>query len=441
MLDRQRLCQIFFLGLPIIGGMLSQSLINLIDAAMVGHLGEKALAGVGLGSYANFVAVSLVMGLGSAVQALVARRRGEGRAEQEATPLNAGLLLALLVGLPLSIGCWLAAAQIIGLLTQDPEVAGIARDYFQWRVLAVAAVGLNFSFRGFWNGSHRSGMYLRILLGMHLFNAALSYCLIHGLLGLPRMGAEGSGLGTCIALYLGSLVYLVQTWRVARRGGFLRERPQPIEFRVLLRLALPNSLQQFLFATGITLLFWIIAQIGSAELAVAHVLINLTLLLILPAIGLGMAATTLVSHSLGAGDVDAAQRWGWEVVRIAALGLVLLGVPFWLFPAAILGLFVNDPALIELGIWPLRLTGLGMVLDSGSLVLTQALLGAGASRTVMAVSLGNQWLLFLPLAYLIGPVLGYGLLAIWALYMLQRGFASLLFALMWHKRDWARIEL
>lgn len=439
--DRQRLCQILFLGLPIIGGMLSQSLINLVDAAMVGHLGEKALAGVGLGSYANFVAVSLIMGLGSAVQALVARRRGEGRAALEATPLNAGLALALLVGLPLGLLGWLAAPQIIGLLTQDPEVAGIARDYFQWRVLAVAAVGVNFSFRGFWNGSHRSGIYLRTLLGMHLFNAALSYCLIHGLLGLPRMGAEGSGLGTCIALYLGSLIYLVQTWRVARGGGFLRARPKPIEFRVLLRLALPNSLQQFLFASGITLLFWIIAQLGSAELAVAHVLINLTLLLILPAIGLGMAATTLVSHSLGAGDVDAAQRWGWEVVRIAALGLVLLGIPFWLFPAAILGLFVNDPALIELGIWPLRLTGLGMVLDSASLVLTQALLGAGASRTVMAVSLGNQWLLFLPLAYLIGPVLGYGLLAIWALYMLQRGFASLLFALMWQKRGWARIEL
>lgn len=439
--DRQRLCQILFLGLPIIGGMLSQSLINLVDAAMVGHLGEKALAGVGLGSYANFVAVSLIMGLGSAVQALVARRRGEGRVAEEATPLNAGLALALLVGVPLGILCWLAAEPIIGLLTQDPEVAGIARDYFQWRVLAVAAVGLNFSFRGFWNGSHRSGMYLRILLGMHLFNAALSYCLIHGLLGLPRMGAEGSGLGTCIALYLGSLIYLAQTWRVARHGGFLRGRPRAIEFRVLLRLALPNSLQQFLFATGITLLFWIIAQLGSAELAVAHVLINLTLLLILPAIGLGMAATTLVSHSLGKGDVDAAHRWGWEVVGIAAVGLALLGIPFWLFPQAILGLFVNDPALIELGTWPLRLTGLGMVLDAASLVLTQALLGAGASRTVMAVSLGNQWLLFLPLAYLLGPVLGCGLLAIWALYMLQRGFASLLFALMWQRRDWARIEL
>ncbi|HEY8330064.1 MAG TPA: MATE family efflux transporter [Pseudomonas sp.] len=437
----QRLRQILILGLPIIGGMLSQSLINLVDAAMVGHLGETALAGVGIGSYANFMAIALVMGLGSGVQALVARRRGEGRLAETGGPLTAGLLLAVLVGLPLGLGGWLAAPWIIGLLSNDPAVAAIGSDYFQWRVLAVAAVGMNFAFRGYWNGSHRSGLYLRLLLGIHLFNAALSYCLVHGLLGLPAMGAQGAGLGTCIAQYAGSLIFASQTWRVAPAAGFRWQRPPPVEIQRLSRLSLPNSLQQLFFATGITLLFWIIAQIGTAELAVAHVLVNLALLLILPAVGLGMAATTLVSHSLGAGDVDAAHRWGWDVVRVAIGGLALLGTPFWLFPEAILGLFVSAPQLIELGTWPLRLTGLGMVLDAGALVLAQALLGAGASRTVMLVTLGNQWLVVLPLTYLLGPVLGYGLLAIWSLYILQRGLASAIFVLMWQRRAWARIEI
>ncbi|WP_254797340.1 MATE family efflux transporter [Geopseudomonas aromaticivorans] len=437
----ERLRQILILGLPIIGGMLSQSLINLLDAAMVGHLGETALAGVGIGSYANFMAIALVMGLGSGVQALVARRRGEGRPAETGAPLHAGLLMAVLVGLPLGLGCWLAAPWIIGLLSSDPAVAAIGHDYFQWRVLAVAAVGMNFAFRGYWNGSHRSGLYMRLLLGIHLFNAALSYCLIHGLLGLPAMGAQGAGLGTCIAQYAGSLIFASQTWRVAPDAGFRWRRPPPLEIHRLARLSLPNSLQQLFFATGITLLFWIIAQVGTAELAVAHVLVNLALLLILPAVGLGMAATTLVSHSLGAGDVDAAHRWGWDVVRVAIGGLALLGMPFWLFPEAILGLFVNAAQLIELGIWPLRLTGLGMVLDAGALVLAQALLGAGASRTVMLVTLGNQWLVVLPLTYLLGPVLGYGLLAIWSLYILQRGLASAIFALMWQRRAWARIEI
>ncbi|MNE75869.1 hypothetical protein D3C80_1720690 [compost metagenome] len=59
----------------------------------------------------------------------------------------------------------------------------------------------------------------------------------------------------------------------------------------------------------------------------------------------------------------------------------------------------------------------------------------------MAVSLGNQWLFFLPLAYLVGPVLGGGLLAIWSMQIVQRGVASLIFAVMWQKRQWTQIEL
>ena len=437
----ERLRQILTLGLPIIGGMLSQSLINLVDAAMVGHLGERALAGVGLGSYANFVAVALLMGLGSAVQATVARRRGAGRLDQCAEPLNAGLLLAALLGLPLALAGWLAAPRILALLSSDPTVAAIGSDYLRWRLLASGAVGANFALRGYCNGSRNAAAYLRILLVVHLGNAALSYALIHGLWGLPTLGAAGSGLGSCLALYAGALLQAAQAWRGARAGGLLRRWPRLAELRALGRLALPHSLQQCLFALGIALLFRIIGEVGSAELAVAHVLVNLALLLILPAIGLGMAATTLVSHSLGAGDVEAAQRWGWEVVRAAFAGLALLGAPFWLFPDGILGLFVGDPQLLDLGRWPLRLTGLGMVLDAGALVLAQALLGAGASRTVMLVTLGNQWLVVLPLSYLLGPVLGYGLLAIWSLYILQRGLASAVFALLWRRRAWARVAL
>lgn len=439
--DSQRLRHILALGLPIIGGMLSQSLINLVDAAMVGHLGAIALAGVGIGSYANFVAIALVMGLGASVQALVARRHGEGRAAEAAVPLNAGLLLAVLWGVPIALLGTLASAPIVGWLSEDPAVQAVAREYFTWRVLAVAAVGLSFAFRGYWNGSHKPGPYLRILLGMHGLNVLLSYGLIHGRFGLPALGAAGAGLGTCLALYAGALAYLWQTWREGRRCGFLQGWPDRLTLRALLHLALPNSLQQLLFACGVALLFRIIGQIGSQELAVAHVLINLALLLILPGVGLGMAATTLVGHSLGAGQPEQAWRWGWDVVRVASVVLVVLGAPFWLAPAWILGLFVSDPALIELGLWPLRLTGAAMVLDAAALVFSQALLGAGASRAVMAVTLGVQWLVLLPLAWLVGPVLGQGLLAVWTLYMLQRGLSSALFIGLWQRRRWAHIRL
>ncbi|MDO6805794.1 MATE family efflux transporter, partial [Wenyingzhuangia sp. 1_MG-2023] len=87
----------------IIGAMLSQSLINLIDAAMVGRLGDAALAAIGIGGYASFMMVSIVMGLAAAVQALVARRIGAGKTATLHEPLMAGLLSAILLAVPLSL--------------------------------------------------------------------------------------------------------------------------------------------------------------------------------------------------------------------------------------------------------------------------------------------------------------------------------------------------
>ena len=438
---RDRLRTIALIGLPIMGGMLSQSLLNLVDAAMVGTLGSEALAGVGLGSYANFMAISLVMGLGAGVQAMVARRRGEGNSAAVAAPLNEGLLLAALLAIPLSLICWLSAEQIIAFLTADAGVQRIGSDYFEWRTLGILAVGANFAFRGYWNGIRRTGMYLQILIIMHLLNIVISYGLIFGRLGMPEMGAAGAGLGTTIAMFCGTAMYLGMTWFAAREQGFLRVRPKGRGLQAMLRLSVPNSLQQFFFATGVTTLFWIIGQIGTDELAVAHILINLALFLILPGVGLGMAATTLVSHSLGASKPEEAYRWGWDVVRVAILTLFLMGLPFWMAPGLVLGLFTQDPALLGLGEWPLRVTGLGMTLDATALVLTQALLGAGASRTVMSVNLGGQWLLFLPLAFLAGPLLGGGLFTVWLLQSGYRAFNSMVFAYMWRRRHWVDIRI
>jgi len=422
------------------GGMLSQSLLNLVDAAMVGSLGQAALAGVGLGGYANFMAIAMVMGLGVGVQATVARRRGQGLVEQSAQPLNNGLLIAVLIGLPLSLLCWFKAEHIIALLSSDPEVTAIGADYFRWRALAIIAVGCNFAYRGYWNGIRQTGMYLQILVIMHVFNVLISYGLIFGHFGLPEMGAEGSGLGTAAAMFLGSALYFILTWHHGRQQGFMGSVPTLPDIRLMLRLSMPNSLQQLLFATGVTVLIWIIGQIGTSELAVAHVLINLALLLILPGVGLGMAATTLVSHSLGANQPQEAYRWGWDVVKVAALVLFVLGLPFWLAPALVLQIFTQDPELLALGEWPLRITGLGMTLDATALVLTQALLGAGASRTVMSVNLGSQWLIFLPCAYLLGPVMGGGLLTVWLLQTLYRVIASVIFAILWQRKQWANIR-
>lgn len=438
-MEAQRLQRILFIGVPIIGGMLSQSLLNLIDAAMVGRLGDTAMAGVGVGGYANFIVVALVMGLATGVQALVARRAGSGIGNPR-EPLIAGLWLSLGVGALFTLLFISLSSHLIPFFTKDAQVIEIAVEYFDWRTIGLVAIAANFVFRGYWSGIGQARIYLISLLYMHVVNVVVSYFLIFGIGSWQGFGAVGSGIGTTIAMFFGTAIYLWATFR-RHNDDSIPFIPTRKTLRQVLKLSLPNSAQQTLFALGTSVLFWIIGQVGTAEQAIGYVLINLSLLLILPAVGLGLASTTLVGQALGRGDHQDAYRWGWEAVRVAVFLMALLGLPLWLFPEYVLRLFTHEQHLIELGLWPLRISGINIVFEVTAMVLTQSLLGAGASRQVMRISFLTQWCLLLPLAYWIGPVAGFGLLGIWLIQGGQRITLSLVYALIWRARNWARIVI
>ncbi|MGB1558504.1 MAG: MATE family efflux transporter [Oceanococcaceae bacterium] len=437
----ERRSRIWALALPIIGGMASQNLLNLVDTAMVGALGPAALAAVGMVSFLHFLAVAALTALSSAVQALASRRFGAGEVHLSALPLNAGLCVSLFIGLPLTLLLLQQAGTILGWVLDDAEAIAQGQPYFEARVLAIAFVGMNFSFRGYFAAVDQSRFYLRTLLVMHSSNILLSYVLIFGHLGLPAMGTFGAGLGTALSIMLGTAIYFATAWKHARGHGFLAARPGRAQFGALLRLGIPSCLQQVLFAGGFVALFWIIGQVGTRELAVANVLINLSLVAILPGMGFGIAAASLVGQSMGAKQPDAAYLWAWDVVRLAARVFAVLGGIMLFLPGPALSLFLHEPELIDMGRLPLQLVGLGMLFEGSGLILMQALLGAGAARTVMLIGIGFQWVLFLPLAWLLGPVLGYGLLAIWLAMSGYRALQTLLIVFIWYRRRWQQIEL
>jgi len=436
-----RRARIAALALPIIGGMISQNVLNLVDTGMVGTLGDAALAAVGVGSFANFMAISFITGLSAGVQAMASRRLGEGRDGETAIPLNGGLLLAVLLGVPWAILLWALAPVLFPWLNADADVIAQGVPYLQARLVAVALVGMNFAFRGYWNGVNLSRLYMRTLVVMHASNILLNWLLIFGNLGFPELGATGAGVASSLATGIGTLTYFGLGLRHARQAGFGRGLPDLPTVRTMLRLAVPAGFQQLFFSSGYTALFWIIGLVGTAEVAAANVLINIMLVAILPGLGLGLAAASLVGQALGAKDPDDAERWGWDVVKLAAIGMALLGLPMVLFPEVFLGIFLHEPATLALAALPLRLVGATVVLDAVGLVLLNAHLGAGASGTVMRVSVGLQWGIGLSLAYVVGPVLGGGLLAIWLTQIAYRGIQAVVFAGLWKRGAWRSVQV
>jgi len=441
MIDKQRLRTILALALPIIGGMASQNVLNLVDTAMVGLLGAPQLAAVGMGSFANFMATAFIMGLSAGVQALAARRLGEGRVDETAMPLNGGLLLAVLVAVPWSLLLIVFADRLFPFLVQDPQVVELGIPYLRARLVAMVALGMNFSFRGYWNGVNLSRVYMRTLIVMHLSNIFLNWVLIFGKLGLPAFGSTGAGMGSAIATFLGVGMYIVQARVLARDSGFLSGLPDRRTLASLLRLSVPTGIQQTFFATGMTVLFWIFGRIGTAELAASTVLVHLLLVAILPGLGFGMASASLVGQALGRDDVADARRWAWNVGALAMVVVGLLATVGLLFPSFLLGFFLHEAETLTLARLPLQILAATMWWDTLGLVLMNSLLGAGDNRRVMAVTVSLQWGLFLPVAFLVGPSLGLGMFAVWAAQVGYRALQTAAFVVMWHRGRWAAIVL
>jgi len=397
---------------------------------------------VGFGGFANFMGSAFIMGISAGVQAIAARRKGAGREDEMALPLNGGLLLAVVLGLPLSVLLIYFAPVYFPVLSTDPLVVGHGVPYLQARMVALVAIGMNYSFRGYWNGVNLSRLYMRTLLVMHVSNILLNSLLIFGLMGFPEMGATGAGVGTALSTFIGTAYYFFLANGHARSAGFLRRWPSPEMLKTLLRLSVPEGMRSLLFAGGLTALFAIIDRIGTAEVAAANVLVNIQLVAYLPAMGLGLAAASLVGQALGKDDVEDAERWGWEVVRIAVLGLAVLGLPMVLVPEWILGAFFHDdPVPLALGVNPLRMAGAFMCFEGVGMVLLVACMGAGATRLSMLLSTGLQWLLFLPTALLLGPVLGFGLFWVWTANIGYRVLQAIVFAFVWKSRRWSQVAL
>ena len=440
-MDPVRRNRIFGLALPIIGGMVSQNLLNIVDTAMVGFLGDAALAAVGLGGFVVFMCQALILGISTGVQTSAARRKGEGKPERAAAILNSALLLVLIVAPLFSLVLIQLAEPVYPYLNSDPAVIERGVPYIEWRLGAIVFVGVNFAFRGYWNALDLSRLYMTTLIIMHACNIVLNYVLIFGNFGAPALGVTGAGMASAISMGIGTLIYIYLGLKHVRKDGFLRCMATRAETASLVRVSIPSGLQQLFFAAGLVAMFWIIGRIGTPELAAANVLITVLLFAILPGLGLGLACATLVGQALGKREPEDAYQWAWDVAKVTVVLLTVLGLPMWIIPDFVSSLFIHEATTRELARWPMRIMGLTMPIEAMGFAFMHGMLGAGDARRVMFISIGTQWLLFLPLAFILGPVMGYGLISVWIWQGVTRALQSWMFLTRWRGRKWQQIEV
>lgn len=284
-------------------------------------------------------------------------------------------------------------------------------------------------------------MFMIIVLFMNCLNFAGNWVLISGRYGVPAMGATGAAMSTVISLYVGVLINFVLIYSRYRSEGFLSAKPPRALLVRIFRLGLPATMQEFFFSAGYIVFFWMIGQIGTAELAAANVLIRITMVLVLLAMSLGTASATLVSKTVGAGDPAGAAEWGWDAGKLGVIGITLLGLPLFFFPKRCLSVFLSHPHTIQLAIIPLRMVAATTGLGSLIYIFAYTLYSVGDGNRVIRVSFATQWLIFLPAVWFVGPYLHYGLLQIWLVQMVYGTIATAWIVAIWADGRWKKIKI
>jgi multidrug resistance protein, MATE family len=436
-----RASTILKLALPITVGLTSSFIMIFIDLAMVGSLGNEALAAIGLAGFSYTFILSFVLGVAPAVQGIVARRKGQDSQEPKCLPLNAGLLLVLIIGVPLSSFCYFLTPVYFSMISSDPVVVVQGVGYLSSLFTAVIAVGMCEAFEGYWAGIAKTKVYMLNILFMNCLKVFLNYCLIFGNLGFPALGTMGAGIASVIAIYSGALVYFIVTFCYCRLDGFLSARP---DFSLIVRIfniGLPENAREAFFSLGYIVFYWLVGKIGTAELAAMNVLVRVAMVLTFFPMALGSTSATLVSTALGKGDLTDAARWGWDTGKMSVGWITLLGLPVLFFPEWFLSFFLSDPNTIAIATIPLQLTGALSGITSLTFVFAYTLVSLGDGNRVLLVSFVTQWIFFLPAVWIVGPYLHYGLVEIWIVQCTYALVATAMIVALWCDGRWKKITL
>jgi MATE family multidrug resistance protein len=395
------------LAVPIALTQLGQIAMMTTDLALIGRLGDEAVASAALAHTVFFVGFTFGMGLVSAVAPLAAQAFGARNPRAVRRALRVGLWAALLISLPM-MALPLFGEQILLMLGQAPATAHLAQKYLLGLAWGIAPALCFLAIRGFMGAVNRPEPGLWITVVAIPANALLVYLLIHGGLGLPRLELFGAGLATTIINFG---MFLASLWFATSRRPFRKYRVLGRIWRVdwalmrrLIAIGAPISLS-FLLEYG---LFGaaglLMGLIGTTALAAHQIALQVAAILFMVPFGIGMAATVRVGHAVGRNDAPAVRRAGFvaTLLGIVFMSIMTIAVIFGRF--AIARFFFGEAAesagaVIDLTATLLLVGATFFVADGIQTVVAGALRGLNDTRVPLLFAAVSYWLVGFIAAY------------------------------------------
>ena len=391
------------LAVPISLANVLQTVYQLTDTFWLGRIGAAAVAAVSLSFPVVFVLISLGGGLSVAGAILVAQNRG--RRDQAAVDHVASqtLLAIITVSVVLSVVGYFGASSIMRLMGARGAVLEGAVEYLQVSFLGLAFLFVYFVYQSLMRGVGDVVTPFVIVLITVLLNFLADPLFILGWGPIPAMGVAGAAAATVltqgIAAVIGMALLFSGKQAIRLRGRDLVAPDFPL-LRRMVRLGAPAALEQTTRGLGFAAMATLVAAYPTVTIAAYGIGSRILSFFVIPALGLSMATSTLVSQNIGAGKerrVDATARLS---LLVAFLVLGAAGLAIFPFAEPIVGAFIkDDPAVVAEGAHFLRILAWSFGFLGFAITIGGVFRGAGNTMLALVLTLLSVWVFLFPVAW------------------------------------------
>ena len=426
------------LSIPSILAQISATVMFFIDASMVGHLGARASAAIGLVETTGWLMGGLASAVNMGFSVQVAHFIGANDFESARRVLRQSLVCTVLWAVFISLTSIIIAPSLPYWMGGSEEVAHDASLYFA----IFGAFGIFFQMEGLAGSMLKCSGNMKIPsvlnIGMCVMDVLFNYLFIY----ILDMGVVGAAVGTGIAMLITAGLML---WFLLVRSPLnislssLLPALSSIESDIVktaFKIGAPMGLQHMLMGGAQVVSTIIVAPLGTVAIATHSLAITVESLCYMPGFGIAEAATTLVGQGIGAGQRLLTRSFAYMSVGLGVSVMTVMGILMWVFAPELMAIMSPVDDIIAQGAAALRIEAWAEPMFAASIVANGVFIGAADTIKPAIMSLTSMWAVRLTLAATLAP--RYGLRGVWTAMAIELTFRGTIFLARLIRGNWQK---
>ena len=434
MTQGEKLRLIVSLSIPSILAQISATVMFFIDASMVGHLGAKASAAIGIVETTGWLMGGLASAANMGFSVQVAHAIGANDFERARRVLRQSLVCCLLWALSISLVAILISGPLPYWMGGSAEIAHDASLYFA----IIGFCGIFFQMEGLAGSMLKCSGNMKIPSILNILMCVMDVCFNYLFIYILDLGVMGAAIGTGVAelITAGLMLYflLVRSDMLHLKGRPGSFRPKSDVVGNAFKIGAPMGAQHMLMGGAQIISTLIVAPLGTVSIAAHSLAITVESLCYMPGYGIAEAATTLVGQSFGAGQRLLTQSFARMSVGLGMAVMTLMGVLMWGLAPELMSLMTPVDDIILIGADCLRIEAFAEPMFAAAIVCNGVFIGAGDTLRPAVMSLASMWGVRLTLAALLATT--YGLPGVWTAMAIELTFRGGMFLIRLFRGGW-----